>query len=185
MKNVLLARLKNNIEIPIIKPESYNNAMLLAETLNNKGVSIIEVSMRGSDPLKLLSGISKKYPNILLLASSVSSTEEALKTKESGANTIISSHTDHEMITFCKKNDINLIPGIMNSEQVDKVTIEGFNIIKFFPTEESCGTSFFMISEKLVRALKLKSKINKRYHNIAHYINVKLITCIAGSSTIS
>lgn len=121
--------------IPAVKINDVKNALPLADTFLQSDLNVLEVTFRSDAAAKSIEEIAKKYPDILLGAGTVKNVECAKIAVECGAKFLVSPGFNEEVVTWCKKNNILLIPGIATPSEVEKALLHDINVLKFFPAQ--------------------------------------------------
>jgi 2-dehydro-3-deoxyphosphogluconate aldolase/(4S)-4-hydroxy-2-oxoglutarate aldolase len=78
-------------------------------------------------------------PNISLGAGTVVTVEQVKKAVAAGASFIVSPGFGRDVVEYCVKNDIPVIPGICTPTELMKVMEYDLKVAKFFPAEQFGG----------------------------------------------
>ena len=104
----LLNRVRDIGIIPVIKLNSVEQAVPLAKALINGGLPCAEVTFRTAAAEEAISLMAKEYPEMLLGAGTVLTTEQVDKAVNAGAKFIVSPGFDPEIVDYCIKENLVL-----------------------------------------------------------------------------
>lgn len=126
--NPILAILRNVADEQLI---SYVQAVM------NGGVRFFEVALNSKNAFEQIRLLKAAYGNELYVGAGTVLTKELAETAiKSGADFLLSPSSDTEVLAYCSKMDIPLIPGALTPSDVSKCIAYGFSDIKLFPAGE-------------------------------------------------
>jgi 2-dehydro-3-deoxyphosphogluconate aldolase/(4S)-4-hydroxy-2-oxoglutarate aldolase len=126
--------------LPVINVPDASLAVRIAEALRLGGVNSIEVTLRSSDSLESIKNIKTEYPDMTVGAGTVLSISDVRSAIAHGADFIVSPGYDEEVVEYCVKNGINIVPGCVTAGEIQKAVKHGLKVLKFFPAEINGGT---------------------------------------------
>ncbi len=138
--NTVFERIRNTGIVPVIQLEDASLAVQLAASLLDGGIDIAEITYRTAAAEESIRNISKHCPDMLVLAGTVLSVEQAQSAVSAGAKCIVSPGYDEEVVEWCIKNNVAVIPGIADASQIQKALKKGLHVLKLFPAESLGGT---------------------------------------------
>ena len=145
------------------------------------GLCAAEVTFRTSAAEQAIKNIAKNYPDFLIIAGTVLTTEQADKAIAAGASAIVSPGLNPEVVKHCLQKGYPVIPGVCTPSEVEQGLALGLEYLKFFPAEAAGGVK--MISAMAAPYTKVKfmptGGINTK--NIADYLNCKAVFACGGS----
>ena len=97
------------------------------------GLRAVEVTMDGDDPLGQLAAVARSVPEVALGAGTVLSIEEARAALDAGASFVVSPHLDLELVRFCARAGVPVIPGAATATEVVQAWRGGATMVKLFP----------------------------------------------------
>lgn len=139
MNGTTIQRLKANPLIPVIVLDEVDDAAPLAEALLAGGLSVIEITLRTPVAVKAISYLSKHYPELLLGAGTVTSTELAQQAIDAGSCFGLAPGLNPHIVHFFQSNDVLFIPGIMTPGELEEGLSLGCKMFKFFPAQQAGG----------------------------------------------
>jgi len=124
--------LKNKI-VAIIRGADPADVLSIAESLQQGGVNILEVTLNSPNALQVIRELTDKIKNMTIGAGTVLSAADAKASIEAGAKFIISPNMNAETIAMTKKLGVVSIPGAYTATEVVNAYSNGGDIIKIFP----------------------------------------------------
>lgn len=97
--------------VPVVVLEDEKDAAPLAKALIMGGLPCAEVTFRTAAAEASIRIMSEKYPEMLVGAGTVLTTEQADKAVEAGARFIVSPGFDPEVVDYCLDRAIPVFPG--------------------------------------------------------------------------
>ena len=179
--NNLIKKMEELSVIPVIKIDNADDASPLAAALKKGGLCAAEVTFRTSAAEQAIKNIAKDYPDFLIIAGTVLTTEQADKAIAAGASAIVSPGLNPEVVKHCLQKGYPVIPGVCTPSEVEQGLALGLEYLKFFHAEAAGGVK--MISAMAAPYTKVKfmptGGINTK--NIADYLNCKAVFACGGS----
>ncbi|PSU76820.1 2-dehydro-3-deoxyphosphogluconate aldolase [Photobacterium phosphoreum] len=139
MTNEWIDRLRALRVMPVIQIENAADAVPLAKVLVENGLPAAEITFRTAAAAESIRLIRAAYPQIVLCAGTVLTTEQVDAAIAAGADFVISPGFNPSTVTYCLENNIKMIPGVNNPSLVEQALELGVSALKFFPAEASGG----------------------------------------------
>lgn len=148
MKEVLpLERVLNRCIVAVIRAESPDSLVDVAEALVAGGVEVMEVTFTVPRAIQVLEKVTEKLGSrVLLGAGTVLDPETARAAILSGAEFIVSPTVNPRVIEVCRRYSKLSIPGALTPTEVLTAWEAGAEIVKIFPSE--------LTGPKYIKALK-------------------------------
>lgn len=125
MENPLLAILRN---VPLEKTIDYAGAVI------DGGVKFFEVALNSPNGLKQITMLRDRYGDSCLIgAGTAINLERAKAAVDAGAQFLLTPGTPPDVLEYCAKNDIKLLPGVLTPCDVALALEFGFQTMKLFP----------------------------------------------------
>lgn len=140
--NEIIEKIKNYTIVPVASFISVEEAVETSQKLNDKNLSIIEITFRTGNAPLFIKNVKKDNPQMIVGAGSVISINMAKQAIKSGADFIVMPGLNEKVIKFCKRKKILCIPGVLTPSEITKAINLGCNILKLFPAEISGGTKY-------------------------------------------
>lgn len=143
-----LKRIEESGIVAVVRAESSEQALKIAEAVKAGGIQAIEITMTVPGAIEVIKELSRTYINgeILIGAGSVLDAETARFCLLAGAEYIVSPALDVETIKLCNRYQKIVIPGAMSVTEVLRAMEVGADIVKIFPAT--------LFGPKIIKAIK-------------------------------
>lgn len=180
MKSIeeLFAELK---VVPVVVLDDAKDAEPLAKALVEGGLPCAEVTFRTEEAAESIRIMTEVYPDMLVGAGTVLTTEQVDKAVESGAKFIVSPGFDPEIVDYCIEKNIPVFPGCISPSEVAQVVKRGLKVVKFFPAEQSGGLAMIKAMAAPYNMLKFMPTGGINTKNLKDYLACDKILCCGGS----
>lgn len=129
--------------MPILFADDENCAERVVSAIEKTQMPAVEILQRGETAKKVLKKAAKLKKNSYIGAGTVCTLEHLKEMVDLGADFIVSPGYNSEMVDWCTKNNITIIPGVSNASEVMMAANAGLKLVKAFPFRELGGTKFF------------------------------------------
>jgi len=147
-KEDILRNLLDTGIIPVIRTDSPEKALKVADAILEGGIKTLEITMTVPGAVDLIKKLNEKIgKDILLGAGTVLDAETARLCILAGAKFVIGPCINQGMIEVCKRYSVVAIPGAMTPTEILKAWESGADIVKVFPAADLGGPSY-------IRAIK-------------------------------
>ncbi|MDG3086545.1 bifunctional 4-hydroxy-2-oxoglutarate aldolase/2-dehydro-3-deoxy-phosphogluconate aldolase [Vibrio hannami] len=180
MKEALELLAKTKV-VPVIQIDSVEDAIPLAETLINNGLPIAEVTLRSPAALEAIQAISRRFPEMLLIAGTVTNPEQADQAIEAGATMVVSPGFNPETVRHCVARGIDIIPGVATPGEMEQAMNFGLTTLKFFPAEANGGVKALKAVSGPYSQLTFMPTGGITTSNISDYLSLPSVACCGGS----
>jgi 2-dehydro-3-deoxyphosphogluconate aldolase/(4S)-4-hydroxy-2-oxoglutarate aldolase len=127
--------------VPVIAIESPDSALPMADALIEGGLAVAEITFRTDAAVEVISALKNNRPDILLGAGTILSVENLKKAAACGAAFGVSPGLNPEILKKAIEMDFPFFPGVVTPSEIEQGLSLGVNVLKFFPSEASGGTS--------------------------------------------
>ncbi|MCG0275716.1 MAG: bifunctional 2-keto-4-hydroxyglutarate aldolase/2-keto-3-deoxy-6-phosphogluconate aldolase [Thermosediminibacteraceae bacterium] len=129
--------------VAVVRAESPEQALKIAEAVKAGGIDAIEITMTVPGALDVIKELSRAYPNgeIVIGAGTVLDAETARAAMLAGAEFFVSPIFDPEMVKLCNRYRKVTMPGAMSVKEIVQVMESGADFVKLFPGS-AFGPSF-------------------------------------------
>jgi 2-dehydro-3-deoxyphosphogluconate aldolase/(4S)-4-hydroxy-2-oxoglutarate aldolase len=138
-KSDLAALLQSARVIPVIAIERAADAVPLARALVAGGVRALEITLRTAAAMEAAKAIIVAVPEAIVGIGTVVTPDDLAKAKSLGARFAISPGATPELLAAAKAADISFMPGVATASELMQAQAYDFNLVKFFPAEQSGG----------------------------------------------
>ena len=167
--------------VPVIKLENTADAVNLAKALYDGGIHCAEVTFRAEGADKVISDMVKAYPDMLVGAGTVLTTEQCDRAIEAGAKFCVAPGLNPKVVEHCLKKGIPFTPGVANGSQIEQAMELGLDFVKFFPAEQAGGLPYIKAISAPYASMKFMPTGGVNENNLNTYLAFKKIVCCGGS----
>lgn len=128
--------------VPVVVIDDAKDAVPLAQALIEGGLPCAEVTFRTAAAEAAIKAIADNFPDMLVGAGTVLTTEQVDRAVAAGAKFIVSPGTNPRVVKYCVEKNIPITPGTCNPSDVEQALECGVNIVKFFPAEPAGGLKY-------------------------------------------
>ena len=147
-KDEVVARLKTEGIIPVIRASSADEAMRISDALLAGGIGTLEITMTVPDALTAMRSVSERLGrDVLLGAGTVTTRPAAADALDAGARFLVSPCVAGDVIALARERGVAVLPGALTPTEVFIAHALGGDIVKVFPASAVGGPAY-------IRALK-------------------------------
>lgn len=139
--NPILEQLSKFGVVPVVVLNDAKDAEPLAKALCDSGLPCAEVTFRTAAAEESIRTMTEKYPEMLVGAGTVLTTEQVDRAVAAGAKFIVSPGFDPEIVDYCLEKEILVLPGCVTPSEVAQGVKRGLKVLKFFPAEQYGGVA--------------------------------------------
>ncbi len=141
-KTEVLANLKSIGLVPVLRAESVDKALALAEAIAAGGVTVLEVTMTVPGAMQVMRKLAETRPDILIGAGTVLDPETARMCILEGAQFVVSPALNLKTIEMCHRYSIAALPGALTPTEIVTAWQAGADVVKVFPANSMGGASY-------------------------------------------
>ena len=167
--------------VPVVVLDDADDAAPLAEALIKGGLPCAEVTFRTEAAEESIRIMNKKYPDMLVGAGTVLTTEQVDRAVAAGAKFIVSPGFDPEIVDYCMEKNIPVFPGCISPSEVAQAVKRGLKVVKFFPAEQAGGLAMLKAMAAPYTMLKFMPTGGINTKNLKEYLGFSKILCCGGS----
>ncbi|MGO5024071.1 bifunctional 4-hydroxy-2-oxoglutarate aldolase/2-dehydro-3-deoxy-phosphogluconate aldolase [Lawsonibacter sp. LCP25S3_G6] len=140
--NAVLEKIHELGIVPVVVLNDAKDAVPLAKALMEGGLPCAEVTFRTAAAEESIRLISEAYPEMLVGAGTVLTTEQVDRAVAAGAKFIVSPGLNPKVTKYCVDRNIPITPGCANPSDVEQALEFGLDVVKFFPAEQAGGLDY-------------------------------------------
>ncbi|MEN8905726.1 MAG: bifunctional 2-keto-4-hydroxyglutarate aldolase/2-keto-3-deoxy-6-phosphogluconate aldolase [Clostridiales bacterium] len=147
-KNEIITKIKDNGLVAVIRADTTEKALNLADACAKAGIGAVEVTFTVAGAEGVIRELcSRKYDNdILIGAGTVLDSETARVAILAGAKYLVSPAFNLDTAKLCNRYQVPYMPGAMTPKEAIECMEAGADIIKIFPGE--------LFGPKIIKAIK-------------------------------
>ena len=167
--------------IPVVVLEDAKDAEPLGKALMEGGLPCAEVTFRTDAAEEAIKIMTEKFPDMLVGAGTVLTTEQADSAIAAGAKFIVSPGLNPDVVAHCVKKGIPVTPGTCTPTDVEKALTFGLDVVKFFPAEPAGGLDFIKAIAAPYVGVKFMPTGGINANNVRDYLKYDRIIACGGS----
>jgi 2-dehydro-3-deoxyphosphogluconate aldolase / (4S)-4-hydroxy-2-oxoglutarate aldolase len=133
------ALLRSAVVIPVLTIERFEDAVPLASALVAGGVRVLEVTLRTPVAIEAARAIMAEVPEAIVGIGTILHPDDLARAKMLGASFGISPGATPDLLKAAATSELPFAPGIATASELMQALAHGFNLVKFFPAEQSGG----------------------------------------------
>ena len=134
-KQEVLARLKAEKVIALIRADSSASLMDCARALSAGGLNCIELTMTTPNAIELCAQVAKELPQVLLGLGTVLDADTAKRGIAAGAKFIVTPAVRPTVIAACREAGVPILGGALTPTEAYTSWELGVDVVKIFPAE--------------------------------------------------
>lgn len=167
--------------VPVVVLNDAADAEPLAKALCDGGLPCAEVTFRTDAAEESIKKMVKAFPNMLVGAGTVLTTEQVDRALGAGAKFIVSPGLNPTTVEYCQKKGVPIYPGISNAGQVETALSLGLKVVKFFPAENLGGISMIKALAAPFPMLRFMPTGGINADNLNSYLDFDKVIACGGS----
>lgn len=183
--NEILTQFQKLGIIPVIKIDNAKDAVPLAKALCEGGLPVAEVTFRTAAAEEAIRLMTEAYPEMLVGAGTVLTTEQVDKAVGAGARFIVSPGLNPKIVQYCIDKKIPITPGTSSPTDIEQALEFGLEVVKFFPAEASGGIAKIKAMSAPYVNMKFMPTGGINAKNLTSYLDFPKILACGGSWMVS
>src|SRR6267154_5799672 len=125
--------------IPVLTIERLEDAVPLAKALVAGGVRTLEITLRTPVAIECAKAIMAQVPEAVVGIGTILNADDLARAEGIGARFGISPGATPDLLRAAAASGLPFAPGIATASDLMQALAHGFNLVKFFPAEQSGG----------------------------------------------
>ena len=171
--------------VPVIALDRAEDAAPLARALCDGGLPCAEVTFRTAAAEESIRIMSTQFPEMLVGAGTVLTTEQVDRAVDAGAKFIVSPGLNPKVVKYCVEKNIPITPGTSNPSDVEAAIELGLDVVKFFPAEAAGGLNMIKSMAAPYTQMKFMPTGGISAKNLTTYLDFNRIIACGGSWMVS
>ena len=181
----MMLKLKQTGIIPVVVLDDVKNALPLAECLMEGGLPCAEVTFRTAAAEESIRQMAKAYPEMIIGAGTVLTTEQADRAIGAGAKFVVSPGFNPKVTEYVLSKGVPMTPGVCTPTEIEAAMQFGLDVLKFFPAEPSGGLKMIKALAAAYVSLKFMPTGGINAENVRDYLKYDRIVACGGSWMVS
>ena len=140
-QDALAALFRSAQIIPVLTIERLEDAVPLAGALVAGGVRVLEVTLRTPVAIEAAKAIMAGVPEAIVGIGTILNAADLARAEALGVRFGISPGATPDLLKAAAASGLPFAPGIATASELMQALAHGFNLVKFFPAEQSGGIS--------------------------------------------
>lgn len=167
--------------VPVVVLDDAKDAAPLAKALMDGGLPCAEVTFRTEAAEESIRIMSEQFPEMLIGAGTVLTTEQVDRAVAAGAKFIVSPGLNPRIVKYCVEKGILITPGCCNPSDVEQAIENGLEVVKFFPAEQAGGLPMIKAMAAPYTNMMFMPTGGISPSNVKDYLGFKKIIACGGS----
>lgn len=164
--------------VPVIKIEDPADAVPLAKALIDGGLPAAEITFRTKCAAEAIKNITDTYPDMLVGAGTVLTTEQVDAALAAGSRFLVSPGLNPKVTAYALSKGATMLPGISNPSDIEAALELGLTTVKFFPAEAAGGLKMLKAMSAPYGQLRFMPTGGINADNLLDYLRFgKIIAC--------
>ena len=177
----IVDRLKTLRLVPVVALPNVESGLRLAELLLECRLGIMEITYRTECAGAAIEQISSRFPDLIVIAGTVISSEQVDQSVSAGVKAIVSPGFTNRLAAHCRTRGIAFFPGICTPSEVQAAREEGLHHLKFFPASQSGGIKMIELFGALYPDVQLMPTGGISQDNLRDHLNCANVLCCGGT----
>ena len=135
----LAAMFRRATVIPVLTIERVEDAVPLAKALVAGGVKVLEVTLRTPVAIEAAKAIMAGVPEAVVGIGTILTADDLARAEALGVQFGISPGITPDLLKAAAASRLPFAPGIATASELMQALAHGFDLVKFFPAEQSGG----------------------------------------------
>ena len=181
----MMKKLQKTGIVPVVVLENADDALPLAERLMAGGLPCAEVTFRTAAAEESIRRMAKAFPEMIIGAGTVLTTEQADRAIDAGATFIVSPGFNPKVTEYVLKKGMPMTPGVCTPTEIEAAMSLGLDVLKFFPAEPSGGLKMIKAVCAAYVNLQFMPTGGINAENVKEYLKYDRIVACGGSWMVS
>ncbi len=179
--NAVLEQIQRLGIVPVVVLDDAKDARPLAKALCQGGLPCAEVTFRTPAAEESIRIIAQEFPDMLVGAGTVLTTEQVDCAVRAGAKFIVSPGLNPRIVKYCVEKGIPVAPGCSNASDIELALENGLDVVKFFPAELAGGLNMIRALAAPYTGVKFMPTGGINAANVREYLACDRILACGGS----
>ena len=167
--------------IPVVVIDDAKDAVPLAKALCEGGLPVAEVTFRTDAAEEAIRLMAEAYPEMLVGAGTVLTTEQVDRAVAAGAKFIVSPGLNPKVVKYCQEKNVPITPGTARPTDIEMALELGLEVVKFFPAEQNGGLPMIKAMAAPYTKVKFMPTGGINAKNLKSYLDFDKIIACGGS----
>jgi 2-dehydro-3-deoxyphosphogluconate aldolase/(4S)-4-hydroxy-2-oxoglutarate aldolase len=166
--------------LPTLSIGSLDEAKILSTILKSSNIKYVEITLRSSISVEGIEYIANQ-DNINLGIGTVLNSKQLLNLPIPNIRFVVSPGFVDDVADFCHRKNIQYIPGIETSSEIIKAQNNGYDLLKFFPSEFIGGSEKLKAFSSVFPKISFMCTGGINLSNYKKYMDLPNVCSLGGS----
>lgn len=167
--------------VPVVVLNDAKDAIPLAKALCDGGLPCAEVTFRTEAAEDSIRIMARQFPQMLVGAGTVLTTEQVDRAVAAGAKFIVSPGLNPRVVKYCVEKGILITPGCSCPSDVEQALENSLEVVKFFPAEPAGGIKMIKAMAAPYSSVMFMPTGGINPDNVREYLSYDRILACGGS----
>lgn len=168
--------------IPVAVLTSTEQADMACATLLQKGIGVIEITLRTSNALELIRYVANRYgANLTVGAGTVCNSNQAEAAAKAGASFLVSPGQTERLVKSMKNTGLPFLPGAISPSEIQQSMERDLQVLKFFPAHVFGGISALSAYASVFQGIDFIPTGGINEHSMSDYLALPNVLAVGGS----
>jgi len=180
---MIVERIEKGRVIPVIALEDPADAVPLCQALKAGGLEVAEITFRTPAAREAMRIVAGEFPEFILGAGTITTTDEVDAAKEAGAQFAVSPGLNPLVLRRAQEVGLPFFPGVCTPTEVETALALGCTLLKHFPTGAVGGLKFIkaLYGPYAHRGVRFIPTGGVTAENLAEYLAHPAVAAVGGS----
>jgi 2-dehydro-3-deoxyphosphogluconate aldolase/(4S)-4-hydroxy-2-oxoglutarate aldolase len=167
--------------VPVLTIDRVEDGVPLARALVAGGLKVLEVTFRTEAAAAAARAIIAEVPDAIVGIGTVLNADDLQRAQELGARFAVSPGATPDLLDAAVNSGLPLLPGVATASEVMQAQAKGFNLLKFFPAEQSGGIPMLRALAGPFPQTRFCPTGGVNAMNVATWLAEANVMCVGGS----
>jgi len=167
--------------VPVVVIDNSRQALGLAQALIDGGINVIEITLRNDYAISAIEEVKKEFPDMLMLAGTVKTSQEAIDVVNAGAQGIVTPGITEALASTIDSLDVAYLPGVTSPSDVLLAMEHDLRECKLFPAATVGGLSLLKAMNGPFPGIRFCPTGGVSVDNFLDYMALPNVMCVGGS----
>ena len=172
--------------VPVLRADSADEAVQIADAIIAGGINCLEVTMTVPDGISVIETLTEKYGDqVLIGAGTVLDVETGQKCIDAGAKFIVTPCLIPEIIKLCSIREIAVCAGALTPTEIFSAWTAGADVVKVFPASAMGGASYMKALKGPFPQIEIMPTGGVSLETINDFLNAGVVAVGVGGELVS
>lgn len=172
--------------VPVLRADSADEAVQIADAIIAGGINCLEVTMTVPGGISVIETLTKKYGDqVLIGAGTVLDVETGQKCIDAGAKFLVTPCLIPEIIKLCSIREIAICAGALTPTEIFSAWTAGADVVKVFPASAMGGVSYMKALKGPFPQIDIMPTGGVSLETITDFLNAGVVAVGVGGELVS